>query len=179
MFICKYNLLLLDDVQGKWPVRPGNFVKSVISTGVQCWDFLVWTATGFTVYVQWGGDLSDPLLLFMIFAKAVSLDIQSVEIGVRPVPQKRNVFCPCVLFQMQLFCGFFINFISLSQPYSLQFICQFVFRYNAAIHPLWRQIENKLDSTYLFDTECKWDLANWLHFLPQKSNFWKTVVLSG
>lgn len=70
--------------------------------------------------VQRGSDLSDPLLLFMVFAKAVRLDIQSVEIGVRPVPQKRNVFCPCVLFQMHL-----------------------------------ETIENKLDSTYLFDSECK------------------------
>lgn len=27
MFICKYHLLLLDDFQRKWPVRPGNLLN--------------------------------------------------------------------------------------------------------------------------------------------------------
>lgn len=103
--------------------------------------------------------------------KAVSLDVLSVQIGVRTRPQKRNVFCPCFSFQVQCFCGFLLILCLCPSPVlssSLVSLCSEI----TLIILYGDQFWNKLDWAYLFYTECKWGSAICI-FFPRKVTFEK------
>ena len=108
MFICIYHLLFLDDFQRKCPVRPGNLLNPCHPNDCSVLRFFLCKLQEASQCVsQWHGNLATQ----EIQSLRVWTSCQTVQIGARPMPQKRNVFCLCFSFQIQCFCGFFINFV--------------------------------------------------------------------